>query len=145
VIKANSPVTVADPSALKGKKVIVVEDGPTLTHGGMDIGAGWVAAQDLGCTVVSPRKYAVASIKYTYEKYNQTEKVLPAMGYSQQQLDDLAATIEATVKAEKVDAILSATPIDLARLIKAPVPMVRATYELDEIGSPNLAEVLAKY
>lgn len=145
VIKANSPVTVADPAALKGKNVIVVEDGPTLTHGGMAIGAGWVAAQELGCNVVPTRKHAVGSIKFTYEKYSQTEKVLPAMGYSKQQLADLAETIKQTVKNEKVDAILSATPIDLGRLIQTPVPMVRASYDLEEIGSPNLEEVLAKY
>lgn len=145
VIKANSPVTVADPAALKGKNVIVVEDGPTLTHGGMAIGAGWVAAQELGCNVVPTRKHAVGSIKYTYEKYSQTEKVLPAMGYSKQQLADLAETIKKTVQNEKVDAILSATPIDLGRLIETPVPMVRASYDLEELGSPNLEEVLAKY
>jgi len=145
VIRANSPVTVSDPAALKGKNVIVVEDGPTLTHGGMAIGAGWVAAQELGCNVVPTRKHAVGSIKFTYEKYSQTEKVLPAMGYSKQQLEDLAETIKKTVQNEKVDAILSATPIDLARLIQTPVPMVRASYELEEIGSPNLDEVLAKF
>jgi predicted GTPase len=145
VIQAASPITVADPSAVKGKRVIVVEDGPTLTHGGMDIGAGWVAAQDLGCEVISPRKHAVGTIKSTYEKYSQTEKVLPAMGYSAQQLADLKETIARTVQAEKIDVVLSATPIDLAKLISTPVPMVRASYELEELGSPNLDEVLAKF
>jgi predicted GTPase len=145
VIKAASPVTVADPKAVKGKRVIVVEDGPTLTHGGMAIGAGWVAAEEHKAHVVSPRKYAVGTIKSTYEKYSQTEKVLPAMGYSDKQLADLAATIKKTCESEKVDAILSATPIDLAKLISAPVPMVRCSYELEELGSPNLEEVLAKF
>jgi predicted GTPase len=145
VIRAASPVTVADPAAVRGKRVIVVEDGPTLTHGGMDIGAGWVAAQQLGCVVVSPRAHAVGSIRATYDKYAQTEKVLPAMGYSARQLGDLGATIAATVTAEKVDAVLSATPIDLGKLVSTPVPMVRATYELEERGSPNLDEVLARF
>jgi len=144
VIHAASPITVADPKAVKGKRAIVIEDGPTLTHGGMAIGAGWVAAQELGCKVISPRKYAVGTIKDTYEKYSQTDKVLPAMGYSPEQLAFLEATIRATVKAEKVDVILSATPIDLGKLIAVPVPMVRATYELEEIGSPTLTDVLEK-
>ncbi|MBI5534609.1 MAG: GTPase [Deltaproteobacteria bacterium] len=145
VIKAASPITVADPAAVKGKRVIVIEDGPTLTHGGMAIGAGWVVAQELGCTVVSPRKYAVGTIKSTYEKYSQTENILPAMGYSDAQIADLKATIAKVCESEKVDAVLSATPIDLAKLISVPVPMIRATYELEEIGSPNLDEVLAKF
>ena len=144
VIRAASPVTVADPAAIQKKRVIVVEDGPTLTHGGMDIGAGWVAAQELGAVVVSPRKYAVGSIRDTYEKYSQTRNVLPAMGYSDKQLSDLTETIKNTVQAEKVEAILSATPIDLAKILKAPVPIVRASYELEEIGSPNLEQALAK-
>jgi len=145
VIKGDSPITVADPDAVRNKRVIVIEDGPTLTHGGMDIGAGWVAAAELNAAIVSPRKHAVGTIKATYEKYQQTDKVLPAMGYSPQQLADLAATIRATVAAENVDVVLSATPIDLAKLIKTPVPMVRATYDLKEIGSPNLDEVLARF
>jgi predicted GTPase len=145
VIKGDSPITVAAPDAVRNKRVIVIEDGPTLTHGGMDIGAGWVAAADLNAVIVSPRKHAVGTIKATYEKYKQTEKVLPAMGYSPQQLADLDATIRAVVAAEKVDVILSATPIDLAKLITTPVPMVRATYDLKEIGSPNLDEVLARF
>jgi predicted GTPase len=145
VIRAASPVTVADPSAIAHRRVIVVEDGPTLTHGGMDIGAGWVAAQDLGATVVSPRPHAQGTIKDTYEKYSQTRHVLPAMGYSDHQLADLTDTIERTIKAEKVDAILSATPIDLGRLIKASVPIVRATYELQELGLPRLEDALARF
>jgi predicted GTPase len=144
VIKAASPVTLDNEAAVKGKRVVVVEDGPTLTHGGMAIGAGWVAAHDLGCTVISPRKYAVGTIADTYRKYGQTENVLPAMGYSDQQLADLNETINKTVAAEKADAVLSATPIDLGKLIKASVPIVRARYELEEQGKPDLADVLAK-
>ena len=145
VIRAASPVSVADPAAIANKRIIVVEDGPTLTHGGMDIGAGWVAARDLHATIVSPRKYAMGSIRATYEKYTQTKEVLPAMGYSARQLADLCATIEKTVDAEKVEAILSATPIDLAKLVTASVPIVRASYELAEVGSPNLEQVLARF
>ena len=144
VIKANSPITVNDDAAVRGKKVVVVEDGPTLTHGGMAIGAGWVVARELGCTIISPRKYAVGTIADTYKKYGQTENVLPAMGYSKQQLEDLNETIARTVAAEKADAVLSATPIDLAKLIKATVPLVRASYDLEEIGKPDIADVLAK-
>lgn len=145
VIRAASPVTVAQPELITHRRVIVIEDGPTLTHGGMDIGAGWVAAQDLGATVVSPRRHAIGSIKDTYEKYSQTQHVLPAMGYSDHQLADLGTTIERTVREEKVDAILSATPIDLARILKAPVPIVRATYELQELGLPRLEDALARF
>ncbi|PIE06276.1 MAG: hypothetical protein CSA75_00360 [Sorangium cellulosum] len=144
MIKAASPITLDNEAAVKGKKVVVVEDGPTLTHGGMAIGAGWVAARDLGCTVISPRKYAVGTINDTYIKYSQTENVLPAMGYSDKQLEDLQNTIKKTVEAEKADAVLSATPIDLAKLVKAPVPIVRARYELEEQGKPDLADIVAK-
>ncbi len=144
VIKASSPITLDNEAAVKGKRVVVVEDGPTLTHGGMAIGAGWVAAQDLGCTIISPRKYAVGTIADTYKKYGQTENVLPAMGYSKQQLADLNETINKTVQAEKADAVLSATPIDLGKLVTASVPIVRASYELEELGRPNLADIVAK-
>jgi len=144
VINANSPVTLDNEAAVKGKRIILVEDGPTLTHSGMAIGAGWVAAQDLQCTIVSPRKYAVGTIKETYEKYSQTENVLPAMGYSKQQLADLNETIAKTVQAEKPDAVLSATPIDLGKLVTTTVPIVRASYELEEIGSPTLADLVTK-
>ena len=144
VVKANSPVTLDNEAAVKGKKVVVVEDGPTLTHGGMAIGAGWVAAQDLGCKVISPRKYAVDTIEATYVKYSQTENVLPAMGYSDKQLADLNDTINKTVEAEGVDAVLSATPIDLAKLVKTSVPIVRARYELEETSKPDLAEIVSK-
>jgi predicted GTPase len=145
VVRAASPITVADPQAVRGRRVVVVEDGPTLTHGGMAIGAGWVAAQELGAVVVSPRKHAVGTIKQTYDKYGQTENVLPAMGYSARQLSDLTETIAKTVSAEKVDVVLSATPIDLAKIVSAPVPIVRASYELEEVGEPNLETVLASY
>jgi predicted GTPase len=111
----------------------------------MAIGAGWVAANEIGATIVSPRKHAVGSIKATYEKYGQTEQVLPAMGYSEQQIADLNATIAKTVEAENVDAILSATPIDLGKLVKSTVPIVRATYELEELTTPNLKDILEKF
>ena len=144
IIQAASPITLDNEAAVKGKRVVVVEDGPTLTHGGMAIGAGWVAAKDVGATVVSPRKYAVGTIAQTYQKYGQTENVLPAMGYSDKQLADLNETLNRTIEAEKLDAVLSATPINLAKLVKVSVPMVRASYELEELGSPTLAEIVAK-
>ena len=145
VVMADSPITVDEEDKLRGKRLVVVEDGPTLTHGGMAIGAGWVAAQALGAVIVSPRKYAVGSIKSTYEKYNQTENVLPAMGYSAKQLADLQATMQATIDAEKIDYVLSATPIDLGKLVQVSVPMVRAKYELEELTKPDLADLIAKY
>lgn len=144
IIKADSPITLDNEAAVKSKRVVVVEDGPTLTHGGMAIGAGWVAAKDLGATIVSPRKYAVGSIADTYNKYSQTENVLPAMGYSKQQLDDLNETLRRVIEAEKPDAVLSATPIDLGKLVKVSIPMVRASYELEELGSPTIADIVAK-
>jgi len=144
VVQAASPITVTDADKVRGKRVVVVEDGPTLTHGGMAIGAGWVAAQELGAVVVSPRKYAVDTIKDTYDKYSQTEQVLPAMGYSAKQLADLQATMQKTIDAENVDYVLSATPIDLARLVKVSRPIVRATYELEELTKPDLAEIVAR-
>jgi predicted GTPase len=144
VVQAASPITVTDADKVRGKRVVVVEDGPTLTHGGMAIGAGWVAAQELGAVVVSPRKYAVDTIKDTYDKYSQTEQVLPAMGYSAKQLADLQATMQKTIDAENVDYVLSATPIDLARLVKVSRPIVRATYELEELTRPDLAEIVAR-
>ena len=141
IIMAESPVTLEDKSAVAGKRVLVIEDGPTLTHGGMKIGAGVVAAQRNGAKeIVDPKPYAVKSIKATYEKYPDTGKVLPAMGYSDQQVADLQETINAA--APHVDAFIIGTPIDLRRLCTFPKPAVRVTYDLEEKGQPDLAEVL---
>ncbi|MFH0835907.1 MAG: cyclic 2,3-diphosphoglycerate synthase [Candidatus Micrarchaeota archaeon] len=126
ILKVDSKVTVERAGELKGKRVIVVEDGPTLTHGGMKYGAGIVAANDAGATVVDARPYAVGSIKSTYEKYNHLDRILPAMGYGAKQMKELEDTINA---AQDVDAVIIGTPIDLGRHIKINKPAYRVTYE----------------
>jgi len=126
IIKADSRVTVERESELKGKKVIVVEDGPTLTHGDMKYGAGMIAAKKAGAIVVDAKPFAVGSIKSTYEKYSHLTTILPAMCYGKQQMDDLAQTINA---AKDVDAIIIGTPIDLAKHVKIDKPAYRVTYE----------------
>ncbi len=139
VILAASPIFVDDPSLIKGKKVLVVEDGPTLTHGGMSYGAGVVAARRFGAAeIVEPVPYAVGSIAEAYQKYSQVRQVLPALGYGENQLKEL----EATVNAVPADAVVSATPIDLARVIKVNKPLIRVKYELQVIGKPTLEDVL---
>ncbi len=141
IILAESPVTTERVEELAGKKVLVVEDGPTLTHGGMAFGAGVVAAQRAKVAeIVDPHPFAVASIKATYDKYPSTGAVLPAMGYSEQQIADLQATIDAAKDA--VDAYVIGTPIDLRRLVSFPKSAVRVTYDLAEQGEPNLAQLL---
>ena len=142
VIRAESPVTLDGSGSLAGKRVLVVEDGPTLTHGGMPFGAGTVAARAAGAAeIVDPRPYAVGLIAETYRIYPDTGAVLPAMGYSDEQLSDLAATMQAA----PVDVVVSGTPMDLGRLIDPGHPMVTATYALREVGSPTLADVLAPH
>ncbi len=142
VVRAESPVTLEGDGSLGGQRVLVVEDGPTLTHGGMPFGAGTVAARAAGATtIVDPRPWAVGSIASTFETYPATGPVLPAMGYGAQQLADL----EATMQAAPVDVIVSGTPMDLGRLVDPGHPMRRATYELREIGAPTLADALAPY
>lgn len=139
VIEAASPLFVENGDAIRGKRVLVVEDGPTLTHGEMAYGAGWVAARRYGAAeIVDPRPFAVGSISATYEKYPTTGDVLPAMGYGDKQVEELAATIRAT----DADVIVIGTPIDLSRLIDFDKPAVRVRYELQEIGSPTLEDVL---
>jgi predicted GTPase len=139
LIEARSPVTVDDPGALNGKRVLVIEDGPTLTHGEMRYGAGVVAAKRHGAAeIVDPREYAAGSLRAVYESYD-VGPVLPAMGYSAEQLSDMKATIESV----PCDVVIVATPIDLRRLIDFDVPAVRVTYDLEEAeGSPTIAEAL---
>ena len=138
-IEAASPLFVDDPAAIKGKRVLVVEDGPTLTHGEMAYGAGYVAARRFGAAeIVDPRPFAVKSIAKTYEKYPKTGPILPAMGYGEAQMRDLEATIE---KAD-VDMVIVGTPIDLTRVIKINKPYQRVRYELQEIGQPTLEDIL---
>jgi predicted GTPase len=139
VIKADSPVTVDNPDALAGKRVVVVEDGPTLTHGEMKYGAGVVAARRAGAEIVDPRPYAVGTLQRTYEQYD-VGPVLPAMGYSQQQLDEMRQMIDAA----DCDLVVIATPIDLRSLIDVSKPAVRVTYDLQEReGSPTIRDVLS--
>ncbi|MBA7599491.1 hypothetical protein ES703_06525 [subsurface metagenome] len=139
IIEANSPVSVDKPDLIKDKKVLVIEDGPTLTHGGMSYGAGFVAAERAGVqAVVDPRPFAVRTIKETFNKYPQTGKILPAMGYGEEQIKDL----EETINSSPVDAVIIATPIDLSKLIKINKPSVRVKYKLEEIGNITLSNVL---
>ena len=139
VIEAASPLFVDEPEAIRGKSVLVIEDGPTLTHGEMAYGAGWVAARRFGASaIVDPRPYAVGSILATYRKYPNTGPILPAMGYG----EDMTHDLEATINNAPVDMVISATPIDLTRIIKVNKPMQRVRYELQEIGKPTLEDVL---
>lgn len=142
IIEAASPVTVEDPRAIEGKRVLVVEDGPTITHGGMPYGAGVVAADRFGAAeVVDARPFAVGSLKDVYAKYPHIDRVLPAMGYGAKQMKELAQTINKS----DADVVLSGTPIDLRRVLKVNKPIVRVRYELQEIGKPDLADVLKKF
>lgn len=139
IIEAASPLFVDDPDAIRGKRVLVIEDGPTLTHGEMKYGAGYVAARRFGAAeIVDPRPFAVGSIKATFEKYSGTGPILPAMGYGEDQMHDL----EKTIAAADVDLVISATPIDITRVIKVTKPMQRVRYELEEIGQPTLEDIL---
>jgi predicted GTPase len=142
VVRAASPVTLEGGPSLAGKRVLVVEDGPTITHGGMPFGAGTVAARHAGATeFVDPRPYAVGSIAATYARYPAIGRVLPAMGYGQAQLDELGRTIRAT----ECDTVVVGSPVDLGRLIDLGHPVRQARYELREIGTPTLGTVLAPY
>ncbi|MBI5305340.1 MAG: GTPase [Chloroflexi bacterium] len=142
VVEAASPVFVENPMQIRGKRVLVVEDGPTLTHGGMAFGAGVVAAQKFGAReIIDPRPYAVGSLRETFAKYPTTGAVLPAMGYGEQQIREL----EATINAAPVDRVLIATPIDLRHVIHIHHPSDRVRYELQEIGQPTLAEILKQH
>jgi predicted GTPase len=139
VIDGASPLYVEGGEQIRGKRVLVVEDGPTLTHGEMEYGAGVMAAYKYGAAeLVDPREYAVGTIAETYEKYPEIGILLPAMGYGEQQMKDLEATIN------KVDAdlVIIGTPIDLGRIVKFKKPTVRVSYELEEIGSPTLKDIL---
>jgi predicted GTPase len=139
VIEAASPLFVDDPLAIRGKRVLVVEDGPTLTHGEMAYGAGWVAARRFGAAeIVDPRPYAVGSILQTYRNYPTTGDILPAMGYG----DEMISELEATINNAEVDMVIIGTPIDLANLLKINKPSQRVRYELQEIGQPTLTDIL---
>jgi predicted GTPase len=139
LVEAASPIFVDDPAAIRGKDVLVVEDGPTLTHGEMAYGAGVVAARRFGASkIIDPRPWAVGSIADTFAKYPTTGPVLPAMGYGDQQRADLQETINNT----PCDLVIIATPIDLSRVVEINRPAQRVRYELQEIGQPDLAGIL---
>ncbi len=145
LVEAASPISLdheAELKLLRGKRVLVVEDGPTLTHGEMKYGAGTIAAQKFeSAEIVDPRPYAVKSIKETYAKYPGIGVLLPAMGYGKQQMKDLEATIAKT----PCDAVIIGTPIDLRRVIKIKKPAVRVSYDLQEIGKPDLTHILTDF
>jgi predicted GTPase len=145
IVKAASPIALdkeEDYKSITDKKVLVIEDGPTLTHGGMKFGAGILAAQKFKAKeIIDPRQYAVKSIADTYKKYPEIGTLLPAMGYGDKQIKDL----ETTVNRVPCDSVIIATPIDLRRLIKINKPTARVTYELQEIGHPNLTDLIKKY
>jgi len=142
VIETACKVTIADPEAVRGKNVLVVEDGPTITHGEMPYGAGVVAANRYGAaSLVDPRPFAVGSIARTFEKFPHLWRVLPAMGYSDRQRHEL----EETIRRVPCDLVIVATPIDLARTIKLDKPSVRVSYEVEEIGKPAITQMLEEF
>jgi predicted GTPase len=139
LVEAASPIFVEDPAAIRGQRVLVVEDGPTLTHGEMAYGAGIVAARRFGAAeIIDPRPYAVRSIAQTYDKYPGIGTLLPAMGYGEEQICDLEETINLT----PCDMVVVATPVDLRRLIDIQHPTQRVRYELQEIGRPTIQDIL---
>ena len=140
-MRADSPITVADPDAVRGKRVLVIEDGPTLTHGGMAYGAGHIAARRLGAAeIVDPRPHATGSLRGVFEKYSHLTEILPAMGYGAEQIGELEATIRAT----PCDLVLVATPIDLRRLMTIDKPSQRVRYELKEHDAAAFREALSR-
>ncbi len=141
IIDAASPLGVEDMASIRGKRVLVVEDGPTVTHGDMPYGAGLIAARKAGAIIIDPRPFAVGSIKDTFEKYYHLENVLPAMGYGKKQMEELQKTINKS----DADAIVIGTPIDLKSVIKINKPSVRVKYDLQEIGKPDLDDVLTEF
>ncbi len=141
IVKTASTIDVPDPEALRGKRVLAIEDGPTVTHGGMPYGAAALAAKAHGATLVDPVPYAVGSLRDTFANYPHLTNVLPAVGYSAGQLADL----EATIAAIPCDLVLVGTPIDLSRLIEIGQPSMRATYRIDDVGSPSLDDVVDEF
>ncbi len=142
IIDGASPITVDKPELIRGRRCLVIEDGPTLTHGEMKIGAGTVAATKWGASqLVDPREYAVGKLIETFQTYPDIGTLLPAMGYGNQQIKDLEKTINST----PCDVVVIGTPIDLNRIVKINKPTVRVTYELEEIGKPNLEDVLSEF
>ena len=142
VIDAASPIMLERSDMIAGKRVLVIEDGPTLTHGEMRIGAGTVAAQKFGAAeIIDPRPYTTGEIKKTYQTYPKIGTLLPAMGYSDQQIRDLQTTINKV----PCDVVIIGTPIDLKRIVKIKKPALRVTYQLEEIGEPSLRTILSEF
>ena len=139
IIDAASPIFVEDPFAIRGKRVLAIDEGPTITHGDLPFDFGYVAAQKFGAAeIVDPRPFAVGDLKDTFEKFPHLANCLPSMGYGEKMVRDL----EATINASDVDLVVSGTPIDLNRIMKVNKPLIRVTYELQEIGFPTLFDVL---
>ncbi len=142
IVRANSPISVSGGEEIANKNVLVIEDGPTLTHGGMSYGAGVVAANKFGAAaIIDPRPFAVGSIEGTFKKFRHLDKVLPAMGYGEQQIAELTETINRS----DCDLVVSGTPIDLSRLIETDKKILRVQYDIEEIGSPDLEEILKDF
>jgi predicted GTPase len=140
IIRTNSPSTADDPEAVKGKRVLVIEDGPTITHGSMAYGAGMVVANELGAVVIDPKPHLVGSIKDAFAKYTQLDLALPALGYSKQQLSEL----EQVINSVDCDLVLSGTPIDITRVINVNKPIIRVRYESEEIEGTPLKDLVLK-
>ena len=140
-VYTNSVVIAEDPSKLKGKKVVVVEDGPTLTHGGMSIGAAYVAAKNAGAKIIDPRPYVMGTMKEVFEEFPHITEIVPAMGYNDEQIEDM----EKTLNRVKCDIILNGSPIDLEKLIKANKPIIKVRYDIESIRSPTIEEVLDNF
>ena len=138
IVRANIVITVEDEAAIRGKSVLVVEDGPTVTHGGMSYGAATIKADELGATIVDPRPYAVGSIKAIFGQYPHLERVLPAVGYSDRQMEELSAVISAT----PCDLVLLGTPTDISRYLEVDKPVVRVRYEFEEVVPGQIEEAI---
>jgi predicted GTPase len=141
IVKAAMPGFVDRPDLVKGKRVLVIEDGPTMTHGGLSSGAASIIAKNLGAYMISPRDKAVGSIRNIYSQFPHLGAVLPAMGYSKKQMDEL----EQTINSVECDSVLIGTPVDLRNLLNINKPAARVRYEIQEIGKPNLEDVLNKF
>jgi predicted GTPase len=143
IVRAESPIEVSDPDVLRGRRVIAVEDGPTLTHGGASVGAAVLGARAAGAAeVVDPRPFLVGELRETFDKYPRLGALLPAMGYGRQQVQDLAETLRRAAEGG-VEAVAVGTPIDLARVVDIPLPHTRVRYDLRVVGTPTLEDALA--
>ena len=145
IVLGASVIRVDRPDLIEGKKVLVVEDGPTVTHGEMSFAAGYLAARKYGGELVDPREFAVGDIARAFEVYPHMREVVPTLGYSDREKGELEETIKNAVEKGGVEAIVAGTPIDLGKLIKVDVPIVRVYYELDEIGEPTLEDIIKEY